>query len=51
MRTFEVIRRPHYDANAKMAVPELCYKQLLPFISCDSYSELWQIILTVSIFV
>jgi len=40
MRTYEVTRGPHYDADATMMVPEPYYKQLLHHISCERYGEL-----------
>jgi len=40
MRTNKVTQGPRYDADATMAVPEPCQKQLLHLISCERYREL-----------
>jgi len=41
IRTYEATRGPHYDAGTTMAVPEPYKKQLLHFISCEMYRELY----------
>jgi len=41
IRTYKAAGGPHYDAGATMAVPEPYKKQLLHFISCEMYRELW----------
>jgi len=41
MRTYEVTRGPHYNAEPIIAIPEPHYKHL---ISCERYRELRQII-------
>jgi len=38
MRTNKVTRGSHYDADAKMAVPEPCYKHLIPCERCHKLS-------------
>ena len=40
MRTYKATRGPHYDADATMAVSELCQKHFLHLISCERYREL-----------
>jgi len=40
MRTYKITRRPHYDADATMAVPEPYQKHPLHLTSCKRYREL-----------
>jgi len=36
----KLLRGPHYNADATMAVPQPYLKQVLHFLSCERYHEL-----------
>jgi len=51
IRTYKATEGPHYDADATMAVLEPYKKQLLHFISCEMYRELWAQIISSCLYV